>query len=282
MRFTHTPDPRARKGQQENPLHQSDLDQVHVGHRYFAGSDAVWAGTVVGTAGHMAQEDRYRHGEVREPEHYWQRAKDAEEECGRRIRYFKTDNGRSYREGEAEAVKKLAGHIERCAIFHDKTPLRMAKVVSVEQKFLFCDPETQVWYEGTCDLLVRLGDLLIPYDWKFGGRPPAIETSPQPDVYCLAMKQAWWSDCPDIPGVHQVDWSKAENVTRYDEWPQCFYFVHVPQCGENNPVGGLIPFTPYEARCWAYLRHLTARYFAEINPHATPEPVAAIDYGLED
>jgi hypothetical protein len=243
----------------------------------------VWSGTVIGTAAHLAQADRYSGKPLRKAREYWDDAVAAEARDGRQIRFFKDGSKAQADAVDAaeslgwtlnewchdNAAQKLAARLEVCDRL-DPHIRRLGDVVAVERQFIVQDPDTGEIYEGTIDLLTA-GPVV---DWKFGGRSPADPadtdqpaawtTSPQPHVYMLAVQHGWFAEAPNLPGLHQIDWpNRTTEFVRYGVWPSAFLFAHIQSMkwdDAGNLISGLVPVVSAEPWSWAYVRELTARW----------------------
>ncbi len=211
------------KGEQDNPVHQSDLGLVKVDY----GQGFTWAANIRGVAGHR-QLERIANGEPR-PTFADEFAGCLEAEP-LPVRYFEFAHKDADAALVAQRKHELIDEGDRMvrALLSFWSPNRL-NVVGAELSFRWCDPQTSIWYAGTCDLISR--DPLVLWDYKFGEaspHTPSIMWSAQHHLYSIAAKLGRWTrKARYFEGEHRLDFSRCDDWFTIGEWPG-FVYVWMP------------------------------------------------------
>ena len=211
------------KGTQDHPIHQSHLGLVQVDY----GTGFTWAATVRGSAGHK-QLERVANNE---PRPSFEDEFDAcVAELREPMRYFKDEHK------EADEYLK---HKRRIELIHEGDKMvrtllawwspKKLDLVGAELSFRWQDPETRLWYAGTCDVISK--NPLVLWDYKFGQstpNSPSIYWGAQHHMYALAANKGEWTRKAKYhDGEHRLDFSDCDDWFTLGEWP-AFFYVWMP------------------------------------------------------
>lgn len=210
-----------RDGSKHRPWSASTLARLAWPENPNYGShDAPWARTVLGTALHEYLERRYSPAGL--PEESLADLYHAAVAAQGEVRYGREQTADTILQTGSEILTACLDHLDSYA----------DGVQACEASFLL-ELDGQ-HYDGTVDLVCRVGDALYLFDYKTGGKFDTAlyvgNAHPQPHLYSVAALHASrWATGTRYIRYHELDWSESTPIPPYWEWPTFTYLHLTPQ-----------------------------------------------------